>query len=385
MITIEHLTKIFGAKNAIDDVSFTAEDGKVTGFLGPNGAGKSTTMRAALGLIRPSSGTVLIDGKPFRQMSSPMREVGAVLNPRSAHKNRTARAHLEALALSNGISKQRVDEVMELAGITSVAKKKVGSFSLGMGQRLSIAAALLGDPQNLLFDEPVNGLDPEGVLWVRQLCRFYASQGKCVLLSSHLMSEVAQTADNLVIIGKGHILERTTVTQFISEHSSHAIRVATPEVNRLQGLLQGQPGVAFQLLPSNVQDSSGVQILRVTGMELKQLAQMAAAQQIALYEIHEEQASLEEAYMALTHGQEEYKTAPLPTPEATHYQAQPVQPHSQPISGAPNSYQQPPVQSQMPAMPIPQHIPSDARPSTQQYPNEIGNQTGNQNEEGGAR
>ncbi|BDR53718.1 hypothetical protein KIM372_16250 [Bombiscardovia nodaiensis] len=328
MITIEHLTKTFGAKKAINDVSFTAADGKVTGFLGPNGAGKSTTMRAALGLIRPESGQALIDGHPFTSLRSPMTEVGSVLNPRSAHKNRTARAHLEALAFTNGIPQQRVDEVMSIAGIASVAKKKAGSFSLGMSQRLSIAAALLGDPQNLVFDEPVNGLDPEGVMWVRQLCRFYASQGRCVLLSSHLMSEVAQTADDLVIIGQGRVLERTSVANFLAEHSSHAIRIATPEAARLQPILQAVQGVNVELLPPSADDPAGAQVLRVAGMELAQVAQMAAANQIVIYEFREEKASLEEAYMALTHGMEEYKTAAVPGQGPAPVQAAPAAPVS---------------------------------------------------------
>ncbi|RBP98861.1 hypothetical protein CRD59_06945 [Bifidobacterium xylocopae] len=316
MIEIEGLTKRFGAKTAIDGVSFTAEDGKVTGFLGPNGAGKSTTMRAALGLIRPDSGAALIDGRPFAGMHSPMSEVGAVLGPRSAHKGRTARAHLLGLAYSNGIPAARVDQVMAIAGISGVGRKPAGSFSLGMGQRLSIAAALLGDPRNLIFDEPVNGLDPEGVVWVRQLCRYYASQGRAVLLSSHLMSEVAQTADDLVIIGRGRVLERTSVAEFLAKHSSRSVRVVTPEGDRLRGLVMdaSQGRARVEDLPPSGSLPADVREFKVTGMELTALARLVAARSLVVYEFRQEQASLEEAYMALTHGYEEYRTGALPGP-----------------------------------------------------------------------
>ena len=238
MIEIEGLSKRFGAKSVLDHVSFTAEDGKVTGFLGPNGAGKSTTMRAALGLIAPDSGRALIDGRPFAEHRAPLRTVGAVLDAKSAHKGRSAYAHLLSIALTNGIPKRRVDEVMDLTGIAAVKTRKAGAFSLGMSQRLSIAAALLGDPHNLVLDEPINGLDPEGVKWVRDLCRYYAAQGRAVLLSSHLMSEVALTADNLVIIGQGRILETTTVADFVAEHSTRSLRVITPEPEKLRGHLR---------------------------------------------------------------------------------------------------------------------------------------------------
>ncbi|KFI38419.1 ATP-binding protein of ABC transporter system [Bifidobacterium actinocoloniiforme DSM 22766] len=319
MIEIQRLTKRFGAKRAIDGVSFVAQDGKVTGFLGPNGAGKSTTMRAALGLIRPDSGVALIDGRPFASMRSPLREVGAVLNPRSAHKGRTARAHLLALALSNGIPAKRVDQVMDIAGLASVGKTKTGAFSLGMSQRLSIAAALLGDPHNLILDEPVNGLDPEGVVWVRQLCRYYASQGRAVLLSSHLMSEVAQTADDLVIIGRGRVLERSSVADFLAKHSTRSVRIVTPEAGRLSALLDnathGQAHV--EALPAQSALPAGAQALRVTGIDLARLARLVATHQIVIYELAQERASLEEAYMALTRGSEEYRAGGLTWPGAS--------------------------------------------------------------------
>ena len=237
MLEFQHITKRFGAKTALNDVSFVAEDGKVTGFLGPNGAGKSTTMRCALNLIHANSGTSLIDGKPYAKIASPMTEVGAVLDAKSAHRGRTAYNHLYSLALTHGISKKRVDEVIDITGLTSVKTRKAGSFSLGMSQRLSIAAALLADPHNLILDEPINGLDPEGVKWVRELCKYYASQGRAILLSSHLMSEVALTADNLVIIAHGEILKRTTVQDFVNAHSQHAVRLVTPEGEKLKSVL----------------------------------------------------------------------------------------------------------------------------------------------------
>lgn len=313
MLEFKHITKRFGAKTALNDVSFVAEDGKVTGFLGPNGAGKSTSMRCALELIHPDNGIVLVDGKSYKQISSPMTEVGAVLDAKSAHRGRTAYNHLYALALTHGISKKRVDEVIDITGLTSVKKRKAGSFSLGMSQRLSIAAALLADPHNLILDEPINGLDPEGVKWVRELCRYYASQGRAILLSSHLMSEVALTADNLVIIAHGEILERTTVQDFVDAHSQHAVRLVTPEGEKLkQVLTQNHP--ECRILPDNrtPQDAQGGELLRITGCELNQLAREIADNQILVYQLNQEHASLEEAYLALTHGQEQYVTKALP-------------------------------------------------------------------------
>ena len=248
MIEIKGLSKSFAGHKALDRVTFTAEDGKVTGFLGPNGAGKSTTMRAALGLIRPDEGRALIDGRPFVRLRAPLRSVGAVLDAKSAHKSRSAYAHLCALAATNNIPRSRVDEVVDLTGLRTVIKRKAGQFSLGMSQRLSIAAALLGDPANLVLDEPINGLDPEGVKWVRDLCRYFASEGRAVLLSSHLMSEVALTADNLVIIGQGRILETTTVGRFVAEHSGHAIRVVTPEPGKLQAIFARAPQIRLERL-----------------------------------------------------------------------------------------------------------------------------------------
>ncbi|WEV42162.1 ATP-binding cassette domain-containing protein [Bifidobacterium sp. ESL0682] len=319
MIQITNLTKRFGSKVALDNVSFTAEDGKVTGFLGPNGAGKSTTMRAALGLISADSGRALIDGGDFRKAGAPMTCVGAVLDAKSAHKNRSAYAHLRSLALTNGISKRRVDEVIDMTGLFSVKKRKAGNFSLGMSQRLSIAAALLGDPHNLVLDEPVNGLDPEGVKWVRELCRYCASEGRAVLLSSHLMSEVALTADNLVIIGQGKILETTTVNDFVSEHSTNSIRVVTPEPQKLQAIFANAPQVKVQPDQRSSSDPREGAVFHITGADLKATAQVFAQAQLVTYELVEEKVSLEEAYMALTHSQVQYATHELPGQQPIQY------------------------------------------------------------------
>jgi ABC-2 type transport system ATP-binding protein len=289
-------------------VSFTAEDGKVTGFLGPNGAGKSTTMRAALGLIRPDQGRALVDGKPFTTMAAPMRAVGAVLDAKSAHKSRSAWDHLRSLAYTNNIPRKRVEEVIGMTGLASVVKNKAGQFSLGMSQRLSIAAALLGDPHNLVLDEPINGLDPEGIKWVRELCRYYASEGRSVLLSSHMMSEVALTADNLVIIGQGHVLETTTVGAFVAEHSMKSLRVVTPEPGKLKAIFAQASGVTVRPDNRNSTDPQIGEVFRITGADLAAAAQVFAQASLVTYEFIEEHASLEEAYMMLTHNQAEYKT-----------------------------------------------------------------------------
>lgn len=332
MIQIDGLTKWFGANRVLDNVSFTAENGKVTGFLGPNGAGKSTTMRAALGLIHPDGGQALIDGKPYRTLQSPMKAVGAVLDAKSAHKNRTAVAHLRALAYTHGISKARVDEVMSITGISSVAKKKAGTFSLGMSQRLSIAAALLADPNNLILDEPVNGLDPEGVKWVRDLCRYYADQGRAVLLSSHLMSEVAQTADNLVIIAQGRILATTTVSQFVAEHSQHALRIVTPESEKLHAIFVQAPQVSVIPSARQADDPEQGEVFRILGADLVTAARTFAAAQLVTYRLTPENASLEEAYLALTHEKAQYiSNSPLAPTVATR-QPVPAQ-QSVPVQG----------------------------------------------------
>ena len=237
MIEAVNLTKRYGKKTAVDNISFTVEPGTVTGFLGPNGAGKSTTMRMIMGLDKPTSGKVTINGRPYRQLSAPLCEVGALLDAKGLHGSRSARSHLRQLAASNGIPAKRVDEVLEITGLTSVAKKRVKGFSLGMGQRLGIAAALLGDPGVLLFDEPVNGLDPEGVKWVRETCRRLAGEGRTVFISSHLMSEMAQTADHLLVIGRGRILTAGPVNDVIASATTDRVRVASPQATQLAELM----------------------------------------------------------------------------------------------------------------------------------------------------
>lgn len=317
MIEIEGLSKRFGTKPVLSNVTFTAEDGKVTGFLGPNGAGKSTTMRAALGLITPDSGRALIDGRPFAEHRAPLSTVGAVLDAKSAHKGRSAYAHLLSIALTNGIPRRRVDEVMDLTGIAAVKTRNAGSFSLGMSQRLSIAAALLGDPHNLVLDEPINGLDPEGVKWVRELCRYYASQGRAVLLSSHLMSEVALTADNLVIIGQGRILEATTVADFVAEHSTHSLRVITPEPEKLHAIFAHASEVTVTEIAREPGDPQEGVAFRITGADLEAAARVFAAAQLVTYLFVQEHASLEEAYMTLTHSRAEYLGRAMPVTSAS--------------------------------------------------------------------
>lgn len=311
MIEIDNLTHHFGESTVLNDVSFTALDGRVTGFLGPNGAGKSTTMRALMGLFAPESGRAVFDGKPLVSLRSPMTVVGAVLDPRSAHPGRTAYAHLESLALMNGLPRRRVGEVLELTGLGGVAKRRVGTFSLGMNQRLSIAAALLGNPRHLVLDEPVNGLDAEGVKWVRELCRYYASLGRAVLLSSHVMSEVALTADDLVIIGRGTILERTTVSRFVAQHSRHTSRIVTPQPELLHAIFSKSPQVSIEALPRQTYDPRDGHVFRIRGADMCRASRVFAQAGLVVYELVEERASLEEAYMELTHEQTQYSSVSL--------------------------------------------------------------------------
>lgn len=354
MIVVDQLTKQFGKQTAVDHVSFTAQDGKVTGFVGPNGAGKSTTMKIILGLIHPDSGSALIDGKPYNKQRAPLTAVGAVLDARSAHKGMSARNYLSAIASTHHIGKERVQEVMRITGITDVATRKAGSFSLGMSQRLSLAAALLGDPKNVILDEPVNGLDPEGVRWVRDICKYLASEGRAVLLSSHLMAEVALTADDVVIIGRGKILRQQSVQSFVDEHSQHTIRITTPDMASLTAALATSPQVHVEALPmsnSNGFNASGlnasvvnsdqsnsagfnsgsaVQTVRIHGANIAQIGQIIAQHRIVIYELIEEKVSLEDAFMALTHQDVQYQST-LPA-QSTLPMHQPVLPTQQPTS-----------------------------------------------------
>ncbi|MEU5882967.1 ABC transporter ATP-binding protein [Spirillospora sp. NPDC047279] len=316
MITLRGLTKRFGDRVAVSDLTLDIAPGKVTGFLGPNGAGKSTTMRMILGLDRPTAGQALIGGRPYGTLPRPLLEVGALLDAKAAHPGRTARAHLLAMARSNGIPARRVDQVLDTVGLTAVARKRAGSFSLGMGQRLGIAGALLGDPRVLLFDEPVNGLDPDGVLWVRRLMRSLAAEGRTVFVSSHLMSEMQQTADRLVVIGKGRLLVDAPVAEVIAASSRNAVRVRTPDPGRLRALLAGEPGPP-QVTPApgthgTADAASGAGAvggaLVVTGVPIERIGTLCHHAGVPLYELSPQEASLEEAYMELTGASVEYAT-----------------------------------------------------------------------------
>jgi ABC-2 type transport system ATP-binding protein len=291
MIEAHRLTKRYGDKLAVDDLSFTVQPGMVTGFLGPNGAGKSTTMRLILGLDTPTSGTVTLNGKPFAQHTRPLHEAGALLEAKAVHTGRSARNHLLAMAATEGISRRRVAEVIEMVGLADVAGRRAGAFSLGMGQRLGIASALLADPQTLILDEPVNGLDPDGVRWIRNLLRRLADEGRTVFLSSHLMSEMALTADHVIVVGRGRLLRDQSMAEFIAAASAESVRVRSPQSRELAALLAGEA-----VTVRDVADS----VLEVDGLSSDRIGTVAAAAQITLYELTTLDASLEEAYMSLT-------------------------------------------------------------------------------------
>ncbi len=303
MIQLDHLSKRFGAKTAVDDITATIQPGKVTGFLGPNGAGKSTTMRMIMGLDHPTHGTAIVNGKRYVEHRSPLTEVGALLDAKAVHTGRTAYNHLLAMAATHGIPKRRVHEVIGLTGLESVAGRRVGGFSLGMGQRLGIAAAMLGDPATLILDEPVNGLDPEGVLWVRQFARHLASEGRTVFLSSHLMSEMAQTADHILVLGRGRILADAPVGDILAGAARNAVRVRTPQVSELASAIAGADVVV-----------TGVEahVVEVTGLTAAQIGEAAARTGVVLHELTPLNASLEEAYLELTQDDVEYRTEVTP-------------------------------------------------------------------------
>ena len=302
MIEATHLTKRYGTKTAVNDVSFSLRPGQVTGFLGPNGAGKSTTMRMLVGLDRPTSGSITVLGKPYAELRNPLSVVGALLDAKGVHPGRSARSHLRALAATHGISDARVNKVLELTGLESVAHKRVGGFSLGMGQRLGIAAALLGDPQVLVLDEPVNGLDPDGVLWVRSFVRAFAAEGRTVLLSSHLMSEMAQTADHVIVLGRGSVIADAPIAELIAGGSGQrTVRVTSPESIRLGELLRAQGA-------RSTQQSDGHELL-LQGITAAQVGELAAAHGIVLHGLSTDTASLEDAYLELTRGELEYAAA----------------------------------------------------------------------------
>lgn len=301
MIEANGLTKVYGAKTAVAGVSFTVRAGQVTGFLGPNGAGKSTTMRMIMGLDRPTSGSVTVNGLPYVRHRAPLREVGALLDAKAVHTSRSAYNHLLAMAATHSIPKSRVHEVIEMTGLDAVARKKAGGFSLGMGQRLGIAAALLGDPQTLILDEPVNGLDPEGVVWVRNLVRYLAGQGRTVFLSSHLMSEMAQTADHLIVIGRGRVIADAPIRDIITGKGQSRVRVRTDDPDRLYQLLAAR-GASIEV-PER-------ELLEVTGLEPRTIAGAALENRVVVYELTPLVASLEEAYMELTKDDVEYHSLP---------------------------------------------------------------------------
>ncbi|UOQ58779.1 ABC transporter ATP-binding protein [Leucobacter allii] len=307
MIEARGLTKRYGARTAVDDATFTIRPGAVTGFLGPNGAGKSTTMRMIVGLDRPTSGTVTVHGHRYADAAAPLSELGALLDAKGVHPGRSARSHLRALAATHGIPDRRVDEVLERTGLAGVARRRVGGFSLGMGQRLGIAAALLGDPEVLILDEPVNGLDPDGVLWVRQLLRHLAAEGRTVLLSSHLMSEMSLTADHVIVLGRGRVIADAPIAELV--RGEPRVVVASPDAARLAALLMAE-GVDGRSLEA-VDEERFV----VHGSSAAQIGRAAAGAGIELHELAPIASSLEDAYLALTRDAVEY-VDPAPAADA---------------------------------------------------------------------
>jgi ABC-2 type transport system ATP-binding protein len=314
MIEVRDLTKRYGDKTAVDHLSFTVEAGRVTGFLGPNGAGKSTTMRLILGLDHPNAGSATINGQAYRDLSRPLRTVGALLEAKSVHGGRTARNHLLFLAQTQGLPRRRVAEVLGLVGLQDVANKRAGGFSLGMSQRLGIAAALLGDPQVLLLDEPVNGLDPEGVLWIRNLMKQLAAEGRTILVSSHLMNEMAVTADHLIVIGRGKLITESSTEDVIARSTDKSVRVRSPEAARLAKLIEAAGGAAVagdRTAPAATGaapaggPANGAGLLTVSGLDAPKIGEIAASAQIVLHELTP-LASLEEAFMELTSGSLEF-------------------------------------------------------------------------------
>jgi ABC-2 type transport system ATP-binding protein len=301
VIVARGLTKTYGDRVAVNGISFTVEPGRVTGFLGPNGAGKSTTMRMVLGLDRPTAGSVTVNGKRYADFPAPLREVGALLEARAVHPGRSARDHLRWLAASNGLPRARVEEVLDLVGLTSVAEQRVGRFSLGMGQRLGIAVALLGDPPVVVLDEPVNGLDPEGIRWVRTLARELAAEGRTVFVSSHLMAEMALTADHLLVIGRGEVLADSSMADFIARHAASYVRVRTPSPGAVAGLLRGA-GLEVARVDGE---------LRVQGLDPAGIGELVGRAGHYLHELTLVSSSLEDAFMTLTAGAVEYAGSAL--------------------------------------------------------------------------
>jgi ABC-2 type transport system ATP-binding protein len=309
VIEAKGLSKVYGETKAVDDPTFVVKPGIVTGFLGPNGAGKSTTMRLILGLDRPSAGSVTVNGKPYRDHVAPLHEIGALLEARSVHTGRSAYNHLLALAQTHGLPRRRVDEVIDRVGLHEVARKRVGGFSLGMGQRLGIAAALLADPQTVILDEPANGLDPEGIQWIRNLLKHLASEGRTVFVSSHLMSEMALTAEHLIVIGRGRLIADLSVEEFVRRAAKDAVVVRSPQADALRQELLG-PGVTVTLAENGA--------LEVSGLSAEQIGEAAARASIVLHELTPVRASLEEAFMDVTRDDVEFhafdERTPAPEP-----------------------------------------------------------------------
>ncbi|MGA5032260.1 ABC transporter ATP-binding protein [Streptomyces cellulosae] len=299
MIVAQHLTKRYGERTAVEDLSFTVRPGVVTGFLGPNGAGKSTTLRMLVGLDHPTSGSITVGGRRYADLPDPLRHVGLLIDAKGVHRGRSAHAHLLALAQTHGIPGSRVREVLDLVGLGSVAHKRAGGFSLGMGQRLGIAAALLGDPEVLVLDEPVNGLDPDGVLWLRRLLAGYAARGRTVFLSSHLMSELSLIADDLVVIGQGRLLAAGTVSDVIASVSPASVHVVTPAASALATVLQGADVTVTSL---------DAETLEVQGRPAHEIGEIASAHRIPLHELSPRRITLEEAFMQITRNAVEYGT-----------------------------------------------------------------------------
>ena len=298
MIEAQHLTKRYGEKTAVDDLAFTVEPGRITGFLGPNGSGKSTTMRLILGLDAPTGGTVTVAGKAYRDFPAPLHEVGALLEARSVHTGRSAYHHLLAMAQTHGIPRSRVRELLALVGLDEVGRKRAGQFSLGMGQRLGIAAALLGDPEVLILDEPINGLDPEGIRWIRDLLKGLAAEGRTIFLSSHLMSEMSVTADHLIIIGRGRLIRDVSLSDFVDEWSKNLVHVRSPQAAELREAILG-PDVRVS--------SEDASLLEVEGLSAAQIGDVAARNGLVIHELTPEKTSLEQAFMELTREETEYR------------------------------------------------------------------------------
>jgi ABC-2 type transport system ATP-binding protein len=301
MIDAQHISKRYGERLAVDDLTFTVQPGVVTGFLGPNGAGKSTTMRMILGLDAPSSGTVTVNGKAYNQLAAPLHEIGAMLEARAIHTGRSAYNHLLAMAQTHGIPRRRIDEVIDMVGLQTVARKRAGGFSLGMGQRLGIASALLGDPDTVILDEPANGLDPEGILWIRNLLKRLAADGRTVFLSSHLMSEIALTAEHVIVVGRGRLIADTSVADIVAQASRNAaVRIRTPNAALLREVVAAD-GIAVTSVERGV--------LEIHGLSSAAIGEIAAHNGIVLHELTPQKASLEDAYMALTGDSVEFRAA----------------------------------------------------------------------------